>query len=191
MERREVIRRHLIIEGPDGAGKDTLIRQIQDHQGWREPFVLHPRASTSTGGPVKDLSVWVAKDTLEMPDLPPSIYNRHPMISDPIYRRFRAQDDRPPEEQAIWNHSGWVTAMRKAVSEQAVVVLCMPPLTRVVTTVTAQGPDAHMPGVVPNISNIYNLYNRLPRVWPGPLVPYNYTTTDPSDVIRRIKAAQR
>lgn len=157
--------RSIIVEGCDGSGKDTLINELlpifTDH-------TLHARASTSLGGPVANLGEWVATDAVKMAETGPWIYNRHPLISEPIYGRIR-----PGSEVAEpFTNAAWISAYRRIVARECVVLICQPPYHAVKATVESQGPDAHMPGVYDNVLEIYTRYATF--VWPGRVVRYNY-----------------
>ena len=163
----EVIQvRSIIVEGVDGSGKDTLIRELL---GAFPDHTLHDRASTSLGGPVKNLGEWVANDAVRMSETGPWIYNRHPLISEPIYGRIRP--DRPTEEP--FTNPAWISAYRRIVARESVVIICQPPYHVVRTTLEQQGPDAHMPGVYDNALDLYTRYATF--VWPGRVIRYNYT----------------
>lgn len=172
--------RHIIVEGPDGSGKDTLIRDLlvlfPDH-------TLHARASTSLGGPVSDLARWVSRDVNTMDIQHPSIYNRHPLISELVYHRYR-QGDQAGYRSAEWTHAAWRNAMRKHASKHAIVVFCQPPAHVVRKTVNQQGRDAHMPGVYDNILDIYTDY--ATHLWPGISIRYDYTKDTVPDLIKKI-----
>lgn len=159
-------RKHIIIEGPDGGGKDTLIHSLMD---LFPGHTQHKRASTSLGGPVPDLAAWVAQDVTTMYDQPASIYNRHPLISENIYAPYR-QTDRIQEPE--WRNPVWLNAMRRAAAAQSVLVLCLPPFATVRKTVRDQGPAAHMPGVHDNIVDIWMSYSYF--TWPGVMLRYDY-----------------
>jgi hypothetical protein len=158
--------RSIIVEGMDGTGKDTLIGTL------REAFpdhTLHVRASTSLGGPVNNLSSWVVQDAQTMDLTGPWIYNRHPLISEPIYGHIR------PTKAIVepFNNSAWLSAYRRIIARDCVVVICQPPWTTVQQTLIDQGPDAHMPGVFENARELYEMYAAL--VWPGRAIRYDYT----------------
>lgn len=157
----------IIVEGCDGSGKDTLIDKLMSLPwGYR----LHERASTSLGGPVSHLGDWVIRDAPAMNRRRPYIYNRHPLISEPIYAPVRKVN---PGLSGEWTSPEWIAEWRRIVGSQSVLVICQPPFRAVANTVKAQGPEAHMPGVAENIRRIYLSYNRL--VWPGTTLRYDYT----------------
>lgn len=70
----------LIIEGPDGAGKSTLIRSLRIAY---LTLKLAPRACTSLAGPLSGdaLIPWLKKYGA----MDGYIYDRHPCISGPVY----------------------------------------------------------------------------------------------------------
>jgi hypothetical protein len=177
------VHRHIIIEGMDGSGKDTLINRLSQLM---PGHTLHKRASTSLGGPVADLAVWTATDVRTMADQPPSLYNRHPLVSEPIYAHIREVNGglRPP-----WTNAVWVKTYQRLAADQALLVICQPPWAEVRKNLLRSGPDAHMPGVYSNAKTLYDAYANL--LWPGAVVRYNYTTNSPEtlvDTMRKVMA---
>lgn len=71
----------LIVEGPDGAGKTTLIEELK---GQLDIEVMPKAASSDTGPDTRTLRNWVDMD-LSSPNHAPHIYDRYPLISEPIY----------------------------------------------------------------------------------------------------------
>jgi len=175
--------RHVIVEGPDGSGKDTLIGWLELYksiESGRAPhFVLHERACTSLGGPVDFLDNWVNQDVRTMPNSLPSIYNRHPLVSELIYAPVRKVK---PGLTGNFRKPHWVQMQRNIAAQNAVLVLCLPPLERVLVNVTRDG-EQHMPGVVENTTHIYQGYLNTARTWPGTVMRYNYETTKADKLI--------
>lgn len=172
-------RKHIIVEGPDGSGKDTLIRSLIAWKHWPEPFVLSPRASTSTGGPVLDLESWVINDLMSMSTKPPAIYNRHPLVSESIYsdvRRVNPGSQLPNGE--------WLPQMRRFAANHCVLVLCLPPF-ETVDSQARMGQD-HMPGVLEHLRVIYDRYATF--AWPGVTIRYNRFRSSTSSLASTILA---
>ncbi len=162
-------RRHIIVEGMDGSGKDTLIASLMAHYSQDPyPFFLHERASTSLGGPVANLSDWVVKDLQAMPTHSRSVYNRHPLISEPIYAPRRRVN---PGLRGKWQSHAWVNLHRSIASIHAVVIICHPPFSALHANLM-RTPQGHMPGVIENAAELYDEYSKL--VWPGATIRYNY-----------------
>jgi hypothetical protein len=172
--------RSLIIEGMDGSGKDTLIKDLS-RLFPRMP--LHARASTSIGGPVDSLAQWVEEDTARMlKGSTPHIYNRHPLVSERIYAPIR-KNDKPIAEK--FNDDAWHEAYRRIVGSCSVLIICQPPFKVVAQTIKEQGADAHMPGVYQATSHLYQSYAML--VWPGRTIRYDYTKNKPRELAEILK----
>jgi hypothetical protein len=134
---------------------------------------MHKRASTSLGGPVDDLELWTTTDVRTMGCQRPSIYNRHPLVSELIYGPIRAEKKiLPPFTD--WE---WVTKYRRDAAQHAVLVVCQPPYYVVQQNLHRSGPHAHMPGVYENQAKLYTEYRSL--VWPGPIIRYDYRLSRP------------
>ena len=160
--------KHVIIEGPDGSGKTHLKESILD----TFPSMLpHVRAADSLKGPKLDtLANWVTDDLHELPNAGVSwVYDRHPIVSEPIYGW--ACRGGVPE---MFAKSGWVNTVKMQLALQSLLVVCLPPLDRVIDNVKKSG-NQQMQGVVDNIELIYGGYKHLK--WPGAVLWYDYTTT--------------
>lgn len=170
-------RRHIIVEGMDGSGKDRLIRELMDNMNL-PGFTVHERASTSLGGPVADLAEWTVNDVLSMGDQPKSIYNRHPLVSEPIYAPIRKVN---PGLAGVWRSEVWVKTYQRLVAREAVLVVCQPPFPEVRKNLEATGPQGHMPGVYDNMMHLYDTYKEL--VWPGLHIRYDYMLDTPDTLV--------
>lgn len=185
-------RRHLIIEGMDGSGKDTLIHHLIktiSHPGtplgtqFPQPhFRVHARASTSLGGPVDELDQWVENDLALMALARPWIYNRHPLISEPIYAPYRQIN---PGSKGKFRDPNWIKAKSVMVARQSFLVVCDPGWDHIKKTLR-ENHGAHMPGVVENAENLYAQYINVGYNWPGPVLRYNYMEAAPSFVAQRL-----
>lgn len=174
-------RKHIIVEGMDGSGKDTLIYDLID---LFPDHTLHARASTSLGGPVPNVAVWTATDVTTMPKQAPSIYNRHPLISEPIYAPVRRVN---PGLKPPWDSPAWVNAWARRAAPFCVVVLCQPPFIQIRSNLLRSGPMAHMPGVVENSWALYQRYALL--TWPMSMIRYDYTRDSPAILAELIRKA--
>lgn len=159
------MRRHIIVEGPDGSGKDTLIRNLKS---FFPLHVLNQRASTSEGGPVENLEAWVMADLASMPTKPASIYNRHPLVSEYVYSDLRKIN------RGLRLPTGkWIPDARRMAANNALLVICLPPF----ETVERQAwQGTHMPGVIENLPTIYSRYAAF--AWPGVTIRYNRLRND-------------
>lgn len=174
----------IIVEGPDGAGKDTLIAKLQAEMGWD----IAPRASHSTAGPLGGyaLSDYVFRHTETMLTPAPRqyIYNRFPLISEPIYAAALKRPSRPYFDQ-LW----WLNSHQSKVYAGAHVIFCLPPLEEVKKNVEANT-DNQMGGVVEHIEEIYSRYWNTMARWMGSHCTYNYVVEN-GDATRVIQVAKR
>lgn len=181
------MRRHLIIEGCDASGKDTLIKNMFERQVIKDKFIVHERASTSLGGPVASLENWVTQDLINIYGNdrkvnPISwIYNRHPLISELIYAEFREVNR---GLSGMFKDSAWVGTQRRVLATNVILVICQPPWPIINKQMIEQGPNAHMPGVYENRHAIYNGYRNLS--WPGMTIRYDRTRSSVDDLIRNL-----
>jgi hypothetical protein len=172
---------HLIIEGCDGSGKTSLIRELLGQ------YVLHPRASDSKTGPVPNLADWVDNDLWRLEHwngrgMTPYIYDRHPLISELLYADLR------------WHNRGlapgfesreWVGKQQRRMADLSILVICSPPYAEVERVMQEQGREAHMPGVFENRFRLWKSYNEF--VWPGKVIRYDRTREVPADLIATLE----
>lgn len=159
--------RHVIVEGPDGSGKTSLIEKLRQNI----PHLTHHlKASTSQGGPIPDLAQWTVTDVQTMASQAPSIYDRHPLISEPIYGSLLRT-----EQDSKFFNADWISLNLQRASQNSLLLLCMPRFYSIEKNVRASQ-DNQMGGVVENIETIVHLYNMFYelRVWPGVLATYDY-----------------
>lgn len=155
----------IVVEGPDGSGKSSLIRRLAEDFGLR----VHEKASDSVTGPKGDMSVWAYRDVTTQRDHQlVEIYDRHPLISQYIYGPI-AREYLEPNMQSATMH----LAIRM-LAKQCLVIMCLPPVD-VVQTNVAQAEQ--MAGVDENITRIYHMYCSLRMFWPSPanLMMFDYT----------------
>jgi hypothetical protein len=169
----------------DGSGKDTLIQDLMAYGLGDVPLRLHPRASTSLGGPLPDLAQWVENDLdyleNEVFDFR-HIYNRHPLISEPIYADYRS--NRKPLAAGFENGDWW-TAQANRMAAQSIVVWVHPPFQITDAVLRSQGLKAHMPGVYENRLKIYSRYATFN--WPGNAIRYDRTRDSVPALVNTIK----
>ena len=155
----------IVVEGPDGAGKTTLIHHLTKDLGMERAR----RFSTSTGGPLDNIYELTVID-LNKPQQG-KIYDRHPAISNAIYDRAL---DRPMDERFLsvnYQH------LRAQFFARARLVLCMPP-TKVIRRNLKV--ERQLPGVDENINEVIEGYRRISDEiawgnWPGWAYIYDYT----------------
>lgn len=165
----------IIVEGPDGAGKSSLIEKLSITLS----IPVHERASDSVGGPVSNISVWAYNDVTAQPSKPLSIYDRHPLISEyvygPIVRQHLSPDMLSPTMHLCI----------RMLARQALVIFCRPPIEEIARNVV-KAPQ--MSGVAEHIGRIISAYDALRMFWPGRSLLFDYT--DPSSFTDILTAAR-
>lgn len=164
----------IIVEGPDGAGKSTLVKKIVD----RYNIPVHPRFVDSDG-PKDHTAVYeaVVEDMKALHTIPICIYDRHPLISEYVYGPIVRRE----------LHHEWQTPvsrlMRSMLAENCLVVWCLPDVQRVRENVDC---NRDMPGVESHIDQIYASYLTIKSFWPGKAVRHNYQDPYNNFVLDRI-----
>jgi hypothetical protein len=153
----------IIIEGPDGAGKTTL---LNDLLGLFPKMKSHERFCTSKAGPIDNLSEEVFKDLQRMNSLKHTIYDRHPCISEYVYRTALSQPIDPSFLSPV------MKTIRQRIAGTCFIIWCLPPLEQVKANVSL---SEDMPGVAENIEAIYQQYQVQRVMWPGEYINYDYT----------------
>jgi energy-coupling factor transporter ATP-binding protein EcfA2 len=168
----------IIVEGPDGAGKTTLIQQLAGDLDLTTAgkFVK----SSGEGSGTNDLFGEAYKDVVTMLDKPAMIYDRHPLISEYIYGPI-VRGVVPPDFLSPQAH-----ATMRMFEDQVHVVWCLPSLQTCMDNVIDYSPTApeQMNGVDENIRAIWSMYHSMRLWWHGASSNvYDYTV--PADAESR------
>lgn len=178
--------RHVIVEGPDGGGKTTLLQYL--HTVTNLP--IHAKFSTSLGGPKDslhslvdaDMQSWwngLNADPHYRKDWEPGgvkesyLFDRHPLISEPIYG-LHVRKDIQPEFLTEWFASRW----RDFLEYDPLVIFCLPPFEAITTNVN---PHRDMQGVWANMRRMYDQYTIQALQYPGSSMVYDYTKDSTDD----------
>lgn len=160
----------ILLEGPDGGGKTTLAKRLSEDLD----LPMHKRASDSITGPVVDLYAWTVDDISTWHSQPLSIYDRHPLTSEHVYGPLVRGQVRPGFEMT----NPHIALMRRYLRKHALVIVALPVYEEVYKNV--MGEIGQMPGVVENISHIYDCYAGMLQVWPidSHICRYDYQASD-------------
>lgn len=135
----------IVVEGPDGSGKTTLIQQLQAK---RPQLSVAPRVLSKDTQALVNLRDWVDHN-LEKGFQPTTIYDRHRLISDPIYR-FKIPGKSMDED--FYEPKWLATAHLKLRSISPIIIFCLPPLQTVLANLADDEDNA---SVVEHIVPIY------------------------------------
>lgn len=142
----------VIVEGPDGSGKSTLVAQLAHDLS----LEVQPRACSSEDGiDMATLRDWVDYD-MSRPIHTSMLYDRHPLISEPIYGpilRGRMADG--------FNDPFWL--MRRLIEldgKEPRIIYCLPPWEEVGENVERMhaATTEHMTAVLRNARALYDAY---------------------------------
>ena len=163
----------LIVEGPDGGGKTRLIERLSKSLEWP----VAPRVVSKDAEAMVDLVKWV-EENLEG-DLQPVIYDRHRLISEPIYGPLLRGDMEEGFCSLPWlrDKQTWLRSINPFV------IFCLPPLETVHGNIR-EDPDNTV--VWGRINQIYWLYHNLAASWPGTCATWDYTEDDYHRLFTRI-----
>lgn len=168
----------LIVEGPDGAGKTTLIAGLAE----KFDLPIAPRVVSKDAQAMINLKQWVEHNVSTAPH--PKIFDRHRLISEPIYGPILRHSQEPGFSDPLW----MMQQMRAFYRSNPLIIYCLPPLPVVMDNVL-QGEDNRV--VWDHIRQIYTAYCARAAIdytrSPNSVRIYDYTTdgqeTDPLAVL--------
>jgi hypothetical protein len=106
----------LIVEGPDGGGKSTLIKTLSERWG----LEVAPRVVSKNTDAMVDLKRWVEGNVSTAPHN--LIFDRHRLISEPIYGPILRDVQEPGFSDPDW--MAW--AMDAFYRSNPLIIYCLP-----------------------------------------------------------------
>lgn len=155
----------IIVEGPDGAGKTTLIKNITEAYPDLE---VAPRVVSKETKDLTDLQKWVDHNLAQ--GFQYKLFDRHRLISEFIYGPVLRRVQRPGFTSGAWVHG----SLRRFYMIKPVIIYCLPPLDVVRHNVVG---DIDNSKVELHIEQIYTAYLQrasLDVTFAGALI-YDYT----------------
>lgn len=156
----------IIVEGPDGAGKTTLVSHLSHHF---EIPVNERVVDKDTKPLIPDMKHWVELNLKQ--GLQWKIYDRHRLISEPIYQTCMGR-----QAQDGFNDIAWMTSrMLDFTRIRPFIVYCLPPIEVVQNTLEN---DSSNKAVVDFTHLIYPAYvaQAAGDIARGQAVKYDWTT---------------
>ncbi len=136
----------IIVEGPDGAGKTTLIQHLAE----KFSLPVAPRVVSKDTEAMTDIRTWVNNNLAEGPQA--TIFDRHRLISEPIYGALLRPEVRD-DFRMPWK---LIDYYRKFYNEcEPLLIYCLPPYGVVEANVSHDPDNAR---VREHIKTIYDLY---------------------------------
>lgn len=108
----------IVVEGPDGAGKTTLVKEIQS----QFDVVVAPRVVDTDANAMVDLKAWVENNVRQLNQ--GVVFDRHRLISETCYGPILRQGRTEPG----FDDLGWLTAMMEFFyRSKPTIIYCIPP----------------------------------------------------------------
>lgn len=117
----------VIVEGPDGSGKSTLVKMLVEESGYE----LVPRSVTKEAKAMVDLSEYIVTELRK--GFGPRIYDRFALISSPMYLSLPE-----PTFSGMMMDFTWLQYRHIDMDKiDPLVIFCLPPLEQVLKNVMA------------------------------------------------------
>lgn len=172
----------IICEGPDGGGKSTLARKIASELNLQ----IAPRVVGADTKAMLDIKHWTEENVRQ--GFQPLVYDRHRLISEPIYGPILRNRAEPGFDSPVW-----MTRMMLQfyVTCKPVIVYAIPPLDIVKKNVIEGVDDNSVPA--PHIEKIYSAYCARMAVdfAAGNGLCYDYTTDSLFGLMGTVKTLYR
>lgn len=136
----------IVVEGPDGAGKSTLIQAIVERFG----FPIAPRVVSKDAEAMVDLKAWTESNVSQ--GFHTRVYDRHRLISEPIYGSILRSRFEPGFSSVVWLNAMYTQFYMRCAP---ILIYCIPPYDTVRENLKN---DADNAVVAPKIRRIYAQY---------------------------------
>ena len=135
----------IIVEGPDGSGKTTLVNMLKEELG----ISVAPRVVSKEATAMTDLMSWV-DDNLDNGPVP-TLFDRHRLISETIYGPILRPESSPGFDDLSWLGP----RMTRFYKLEPLIIYCLPPLETVLANLKG---DPNNLAVIDFTDRIYQSY---------------------------------
>lgn len=170
----------IIVEGPDGAGKSSLIERLVE----KFNLPVAPRVVSKDTEAMVDLVKWTEDNVTS--GFQNRIFDRHRLISEPIYGALMRKAFQPQFDNIVW-----LTAMNSFLFKECrpLVIYCLPPFETVRENVHTGDDNRRVQDVIRKIYALYLARAATDIVaWNAVHHSYHQPGTD-LRVYRRVKLA--
>lgn len=178
----------IIVEGADGSGKTSLVRHLLEVYPQLE---LQPRVVSKDTESMVDLEKWVEADN-KLPRDPKRLYDRHRMVSHPIYNGILGRDMTGSWQDFEWLEAQWV----EFKNQGHLMLYCLPPRALVVHNCEVSIDNATIAPVAGRVWDAYSAHVAMIQRYHSRTMLYDYTGSTESGatlefVVRRTGAYLR
>lgn len=162
----------LIVEGPDGAGKTTLIKDIvKQLQSWTTALsVKEPVKVIKSPGPLGEgLFEWAVNALSRA--IEPVVFDRFPLFSEIVYGPILRR-------KLLMNRTQFDELKTLLIDWNPLVVYCRPPTS---TLTESSKTEEQMEGVLGNLKQIINNYDHHLLFWMRDFRVFHYDFTQPEN----------
>lgn len=168
----------VVVEGPDGCGKTTLVETLR-HTVGRYFWVLRPSRPPENRGQILQTLNWVygRHPSIDV------LFDRHPVIGETVY----GPTIRGASKLADFNSPEG----RKILLRPVTLIIYCRPITPVIEANVSK--NYQMDGVRNNIANLVDGYDQLmdELSWSFPVVRYDYNKDDVNSIVEKVRTHDR
>lgn len=158
----------IVVEGPDGAGKTTLIKSLQEEL----QIPVAPRVVTKGTEAMVNLKDWVNNNLDE--GFQPTIFDRYRLISEPIYGPILRNRQEPGFDRLEW----LAPRLRRFYDLSPIIIYCLPPLEVVKANLIGDDDNKEVVGRIDGIYSAYVAKAAIDLTYsPGITKVWDYQTT--------------
>jgi hypothetical protein len=173
----------IVVEGPDGAGKTTLIEVLVD-------LLQLPVADRVVGKDTQamvNLKAWTEANVDK--GFQKVIYDRHRLISEPIYGPILRDEPQDGFVNLVW----MTEMMRKFYAAKPVLIYCLPPIETVFDNVfyDVENDNSAVEGRIARIYSAYVARAAIDKANHFNTLTYDYTQQPPDLVADRVRSYLR